>query len=102
MGESRVAAVSDVPEGEIVGLEVDGRPVALANEGGTIHAFHNDCSHMHCTLDDGELEDGHVHCACHDSAFDLRTGAPTQLPATEPITIYPVRIEGDDVFVTLE
>ena len=31
----------------------------------------------------------------------LRTGQPTGLPATEPVPVYPVKIEGDEVCVAL-
>ena len=29
----------------------------------------------------------------------LRTGEPTNLPATEPVSVYPVHVEGEDVYV---
>ena len=35
----------------------------------------------------------------HGSIFDLRTGKPRNLPATEPLPVYPVTIDGDDVLV---
>jgi len=38
----------------------------------------------------------------HGSRFDLRTGIPDQLPATMPVTIYPVSIDGDDVLVDVD
>ena len=54
---------------------------------------------------DGEVDevDGAptIECAMHGSCFDLRTGEPTNLPATEPVPVYPVRVEGDDVYVDL-
>ena len=40
-----------------------------------------------------------IECWLHGSRFDLRTGEPTNLPATEPVAVYPVNIDGDDVFV---
>lgn len=100
--EIRIASVNDIPEGEMRAFELEGKPVAVAREDGQIYAFENDCSHRHCTLDDGDLEDGRVVCACHGSAFDLESGNPGAPPATEPIPVYPVRLEGDDIFVTLE
>ncbi len=55
---------------------------------------------------DGEVEDRDgvptIECALHGSCFDLRTGAPTNLPATEPVPVYPVRVEGDDVLVDVD
>lgn len=37
----------------------------------------------------------------HGSRFDLRSGKPDSLPATRPVPVYPVKIEGDDVLVSL-
>ena len=102
MADVTIAGGNDVPEGEIRGFEADGHPVAVANVGGTPRAFRNECTHQHCTLDDGELDDGIVICACHGSAFDLETGAVENPPATEPIAVYPVRAEGDDLVVSIE
>ncbi len=40
-----------------------------------------------------------IECWLHGSRFDLRTGKPTGLPATEPVPVYPVTVQGDDVLV---
>jgi 3-phenylpropionate/trans-cinnamate dioxygenase ferredoxin subunit len=42
-----------------------------------------------------------VECWLHGSCFDLRTGSPTGPPATEPVPTYQVKIQGDDVYVSL-
>ena len=34
-----------------------------------------------------------IECWLHGSRFDLRTGKPTGLPATEPVPVYPVEVE---------
>jgi nitrite reductase/ring-hydroxylating ferredoxin subunit len=101
MPDARIAGPGDVPQGEIRGFEIEGTAVAVANDGGTFRAFHNECTHKRCALDDGDLEDGTLTCACHGSVFDLETGAVESPPATEPIAVYPVRVEGDDLIVTL-
>ena len=43
-----------------------------------------------------------IECWLHGSRFDLRTGEPTGLPATEPVAVYPVRVDGDDVLVDVD
>jgi nitrite reductase/ring-hydroxylating ferredoxin subunit len=53
-------------------------------------------------LEDGELVGFEVFCPLHAGAFDVRTGAPTRLPATVPLACYPIEIEGDDVLVGFE
>ena len=45
------------------------------------------------------MEDCEIECWLHGSRFDLRTGKPTGLPATEPVAVYPVTVQGDDVLV---
>ena len=42
-----------------------------------------------------------MECWLHGSCFDVRTGEPTGPPATVPVPTYPVKIEGDDVYVAL-
>ena len=81
----------------MIGVEVDGEPVAVARTGGEIFALRDVCSHAEVPLSEGEIYDHTVECWLHGSCFDLRTGQPTGLPATEPVPVYPVKIEGDDV-----
>jgi 3-phenylpropionate/trans-cinnamate dioxygenase ferredoxin subunit len=52
-------------------------------------------------LSDGEVDGYTVECWLHGSCFDLRTGRPTAMPATAPVPVYPVKIEGDDVLVSI-
>ena len=64
------------------------------------------CSHAEVALSEGEVtfdDKGtpEIECWLHGSAFDLRTGKPSGLPATRPVPVYPVKIEGDDVLVSL-
>ena len=67
-------------------------PVALARDAdGGWHA-----------LSDGEVEGCLVECWLHGSQFDLRTGKPVQLPATQPVPVYPVTVDGDRVLVDVD
>ena len=59
----------------------------------------DECSHAAIALSEGDVEGLQIECWLHGSRFDLRTGKPTGLPATEPVAIYPVQVDGDDVLV---
>jgi 3-phenylpropionate/trans-cinnamate dioxygenase ferredoxin subunit len=98
----RACAVADVAEGEALAVELDGEPVAIVRADGEIYAIRDVCSHAEVPLSEGEVEGCTVECWLHGSCFDLRTGKPTGLPATEPVPVYPVKIEGDDVLVAIE
>ncbi len=99
----RVCSVADVPEDtNVLGLEVAGEPVAIVRDSdGHLHAVNNVCSHQYVLLSEGEVEDCAIECWLHGSSFDLRTGKPSSLPATQPVPVYPVKIEGDDVLVSV-
>jgi 3-phenylpropionate/trans-cinnamate dioxygenase ferredoxin subunit len=40
-----------------------------------------------------------IECFLHGSCFDLRTGAPSSLPATEPVDVFAVTVSEGDVHV---
>jgi len=97
----RAVPVADVPENGAVRVTIDGRPVAIVRSNGEIYAIHDVCSHAQVALSEGEIEDGTIECWLHGSRFDLASGRPTGLPATEPVPVYPVKIESDDVCVAV-
>jgi nitrite reductase/ring-hydroxylating ferredoxin subunit len=76
-------------------VEVAGVPVAVVRTEGEVFAVNDICSHANVSLSEGEVEDCQIECWLHGSTFDLRTGKPSGLPATRPIPVYPVKIEGD-------
>ncbi len=98
----RVARLSELPEEGAVRVQVGSTPVCLARSGGEVFAVNDVCSHADVSLSEGDVEDGTVECWLHGSRFDLRTGRPTGLPATKPVAVYAVTIEGDDVLVDVE
>lgn len=101
MSYVRACSVSDVPEDGAVHVEIDDTPVAIVRSGAGIFAIFDVCSHEEVPLSEGEVEDTTIECWLHGSRFDLLTGDPTGLPATQPVPIYPVKIDGDDVYVSV-
>ena len=95
----RVASLSEIPDDGVIGVEVDGEPVAVARTGGEVFALRDVCSHAEVPLSEGEIYDHTVECWLHGSCFDLRTGQPSSPPASEPVDTYAVTIDGDDVYV---
>jgi 3-phenylpropionate/trans-cinnamate dioxygenase ferredoxin subunit len=99
----RACALTDVPEDGALRVELPGVDVAVVRFDGGLYAIEDLCSHAEVELSDGDIDlvDGvpTIECALHGSCFDLRTGHPTNLPATEPVSVYPVRVEGGDVYV---
>ncbi|MDT0203626.1 non-heme iron oxygenase ferredoxin subunit [Nocardioides sp. AE5] len=102
MGFTRACAAADVPGDEALGVVIDGLAVAVARDGDDFYAVHDQCSHANVPLSEGEVADCTIECWLHGSTFDLKTGKPTILPATEPIATFAVELRGDDVYVDTE
>jgi 3-phenylpropionate/trans-cinnamate dioxygenase ferredoxin subunit len=96
-----VAKLGDVDEGELALFEIGGSPITIANVGGTFYGFHDVCTHMGCSLAAGVLDETVVTCPCHGSQFDVTTGGVLRGPATDPVSKYPVRLEGDTIEVEM-
>ncbi|MFF9364853.1 non-heme iron oxygenase ferredoxin subunit [Streptomyces griseoluteus] len=97
----RVCGLSELSEDTPKRVELDGTPVSIVKTEGEVYAIYDICSHANVSLSEGEVEDGQIECWLHGSCFDLRSGKPSGLPATRPVPVYPVKIEGDDVLVSL-
>jgi 3-phenylpropionate/trans-cinnamate dioxygenase ferredoxin subunit len=101
-GYVKVCALSALAEDSAIHVDIGNTPVCVVRSQGEVMALLDECSHAEVSLSDGDVENGTVECWLHGSRFDLRTGKPTGLPATEAVPIYPVRIDGDDVYVAVK
>jgi nitrite reductase/ring-hydroxylating ferredoxin subunit len=95
----RVAAVDDIKPGDVIQVEVDDEPVVVANTGSEFLATTDICSHEYVLLHDGWLEGETIECPQHGSKFDMRTGEVLNPPATQPISVYEVKVNGSDVYL---
>ncbi len=106
MAFERLCALSEVPEDGSLRVELSDIDIAVVRFEGQVYALEDRCSHADVPLSEGDVElfggAPTIECFLHGSCFDLRTGEPTNLPATEPVDVYPVRVEGDDVHVDTE
>ncbi|HLR84141.1 MAG TPA: non-heme iron oxygenase ferredoxin subunit [Nocardioidaceae bacterium] len=102
MSYERAAAFNDVPKGGSLAVEVGGVDVALVRDGDDVYAIHDECSHAEVPLSEGDVEGCEIECWLHGSRFDVRTGAVLNLPATEPVAVYPCRRDGDDVEIDVQ
>ena len=98
----RACGVADVASGQALQVDLADRDVAVVRAGDDWYAVDDECSHAAIPLSEGDVEGCEIECWLHGSRFDLRTGKPSGPPATEPVRIYPVRVQGDDVLVDLD
>ncbi len=95
----KVASIDEVPPGGLVLVDLDGERVVLANAGGRIYALAELCTHVARPLSMGDLEGEELVCPFHGGRFDVKNGEAISLPASEPLAVYKVRIEGSDVLI---
>ncbi|MGH9304289.1 MAG: non-heme iron oxygenase ferredoxin subunit [Acidimicrobiales bacterium] len=96
---------SAVAEGSVLRFEPQGAPpIALARCESGWHAVIDNCSHEDYPLSEGEVfaDTCEIECVRHGSTFSLLDGEPQSLPATRPVAVFPVEVEGDDVYLVVQ
>jgi 3-phenylpropionate/trans-cinnamate dioxygenase ferredoxin subunit len=102
VGEVRVCSVDDVASGTASRFDVDGHRLCVVNIEGTFYVIGDECSHEDYSLSEGDVweDEREIECPKHGSMFSLVTGEAISLPATKPVPVYAVRIDGADVIVS--
>jgi len=101
-GWVRVAGRGELSAGEVIGVEVGGRSIAIYDCDGELFATDNICTHAYACLSDGWLDGEVIECPLHAARFDIRTGKVLDPPATEDLKTYPVRLVGDGIQVRID
>lgn len=99
MGERRVASLADVPAGRPVAVEVEGTRVVLARVGEQVYACGDVCAHRGGHLSEGKLSGPRLACPLHGWIYDVRTGQCVFPGRGGSVPAYPVRLDGEGVFV---
>ena len=101
--EVRVCSVDDVEPGSARRFDVEGHRLAIVRIDDAWYVLGDECSHADYSLSEGDVwaEECAIECPKHGSTFSLETGEPLTLPATRPVPVYEVRVDGADVKVTL-
>jgi phenylpropionate dioxygenase-like ring-hydroxylating dioxygenase large terminal subunit len=101
MAWQKVASLDALQDGEALAVKVDDTEIALFRLGNEVHATSGICTHALALLADGFVEagDGTVECPLHQALFDIRTGKALCAPATEDLTVYPVKLDGRDILI---
>ena len=100
-GWVKAANRSQLGVGDVLGVVIAGRDVALYELDGTLYATDDICTHAYAKLSDGWLNGREIECPLHAGRFDVKTGKATSPPCTVPIKTYPVRLAGEEIQVKL-
>jgi len=95
----KVGVVSEFVEGVLYGKRVGGKSVVVTRANGRFYALSNVCTHQGFTISPGTTDGATLLCPVHGAVFDVATGEPVEGPAGDPLTVYSVTVEGEDVLV---
>jgi 3-phenylpropionate/trans-cinnamate dioxygenase ferredoxin subunit len=99
----KICKVDDVPVGKALRVKIDEVPIAIVKTtNGEVKAISDTCSHGEISLSEGFVDDSTIECWAHGAKFDLDTGKPLSLPAFEPVPVYEVIIENDEIYLEYE
>jgi 3-phenylpropionate/trans-cinnamate dioxygenase ferredoxin component len=98
----KVAKVTDLPDGERLFFELEGKPVVLFALKGEYLAIADVCSHDDGPVGEGELDGDAIVCPRHGARFDLRTGKVLSFPAVTDIPVYPTRVKEEYLEVGIQ
>lgn len=99
--EVDVTALSDIPSGEVHGVKVDGREIALCRLGEEVYAVSGACSYHPIPLRGAKLDGEVLTCQWYGVQFDVRTGESIFLSSVQPLATYPAAIRDGRVWVQL-
>ena len=99
----RLCARDDLAPGTARRFDVDDHRIALVRIGDDFYALGDRCSHADYSLSEGDVweDELEIECPKHGSTFSLTSGEAQTLPATRPVPVYAIQVEGDDVSVVL-
>jgi 3-phenylpropionate/trans-cinnamate dioxygenase ferredoxin subunit len=95
----RVASRSKLTANEPLAVDVDGKLIGVYLVDGAVHAIGNLCTHEYAILTDGFVEGDVIECPIHQARFSIKTGKVLAEPAVVDVPTYPVKVEGDDIYV---
>ncbi len=99
----RLCGVNDIAPGTAGRFDIGDHRIALVRIGDDFYALGDRCSHADFSLSEGDVWEDELELECpkHGSTFSLVTGEPQTLPATQPVPVYTVQVDGDDLSVVL-
>jgi len=97
----KVATIDQVPEFSVLAVQIAGNSLILHRQGVTVTCYHNACTHLGSSLEEGKVENGIITCPSHGFQYKLKTGQCLTAPDVS-LHSYPLKIKDDKVFVKLQ
>ncbi|WP_306258637.1 MocE family 2Fe-2S type ferredoxin [Pararhizobium sp. IMCC21322] len=98
----RACSTTDIDEEDVMRFDHGDKTYAIFHApDGKYYATEGYCTHEKAHLGEGIVDEFEIECPLHFGSFDYRTGDPTVAPACVKLKTYPVKIEGNDILITV-
>ena len=103
MTSTVVCSLDELASGSARRFEIDGVAVAVVRIDDEVYAIGDVCSHANVSLSDGEVwcDERELECPKHGSTFDLISGQPVTLPATQPVPVFDASVVDGNIVVSI-
>jgi 3-phenylpropionate/trans-cinnamate dioxygenase ferredoxin subunit len=96
----RICPVDDIKKGKAIRVKLGDEAIAIVcTPSGEVKAINDKCSHGEVSLSEGFVDDTTIECWAHGAKFSLETGDALTLPAFEPVSVYPIIIEDNTIYL---
>jgi nitrite reductase/ring-hydroxylating ferredoxin subunit len=99
---TRIASLGEVAIGSAKMFDYPGehdRCLLIRIDERTLVAYSQACTHLSCAVVP-RIEEGVLHCPCHEGYFDLHTGRNVAGPPPRPLPKILLEMQGDEIFAT--
>lgn len=96
-----VAAADQIEDEDVMPVQAGGLALAVYNLGGRYFATTDVCSHAGACLSEGFVIGDEIECPLHQGRFHIPSGAARGAPASQPLAVYPVKVEDGRVLVNV-
>jgi len=104
MAKVTLCRLDELDPGTTRCFDVGPHRIAVVRLDDDVYALGDTCSHQNISLAEGEVDadERTIECWKHGSEFSLTTGDALTLPATRPVPVYDVRVDGGEIVVVLD
>ena len=96
-----VAKIDEVLEDEPKAVQIGNDYIAIYRIDDAFYATDDICTHEFASLAEGFVDGDCIECPLHAGTFHIPTGKAMTAPVTEDLRTYPVKVEGDDIFINI-
>ncbi len=98
----KACSSSEIEQNKSKAFTIGDYDVLLCHTAEGFMAVENECTHQLQKLEGGRIKKCFVFCPAHGVRFNLKDGKPIGQLTEDPLKVFDVKIEGDDVLIATQ